>query len=110
MALLPVLDAAASLTAPGEADMITAAASVAVSSREYWEVQLVPTTYNPLIVDGGTTYGPCIKQYPYADVSTVLAQCAGLSTPTVFTPTGLHGDRSSPPCCSSRVKPAGTRT
>src|SRR5215471_16864829 len=53
-ALLPVLDAAALLTAPGESDIITSTASVAVSSRENWEVQLTQANYNPQISNGVT--------------------------------------------------------
>lgn len=87
--LFPILDAADALTATGESDMISSAASVAQSSREFWEVQLVPSNYSASIVDGTNQYRSCFAQY--SDAATAVLQCMGLSEPRVVVPTSLQG-------------------
>ena len=86
--LNPIVDAAYALTAPGETDIVLSGASVAQSSREYWEVQLIPSNYNAEITNGVAQNGACLSLY--SDANTAVFQCLGLSEPKVIIPTGFQ--------------------
>jgi hypothetical protein len=86
--LNPIVDAAYALTAPGETDIVLSGASVAQSSREYWEVQLIPSNYNAEISDGVAQNAACFGLY--SDANTAVLKCLGLSEPKVIIPTGFQ--------------------
>jgi len=93
--LNPIVDAAYALTASGETDIVLAGASVAQSSREYWEVQLTPGNYNADITNAVTQNAACFGLY--SDANTAVLQCMGLSEPRAIIPTGFewHGGSTS---------------
>ena len=71
-ALLPVLNAASSLSTPGESDIITSAASVAHSSFEYWEVELTPNAVATQYSSTGMTLWPCRQQHLGLDAASLM--------------------------------------
>lgn len=86
--LNPIVDAAYGLTASGETDIVLAGASVAQSSREYWEVQLIPGNYSADITNAVTQNAACFSLY--SDANTAVSQCMGLSEPQAVIPTGFR--------------------
>jgi hypothetical protein len=106
--LNPIVDAAYALTAPGETDIVLAGASVAQSSREYWEVRLIPSNCNAEIQDGVAQNGACLGLY--SDANTAVLQCLGLREPKAIIPTGFQQPGASRRSSTwLRVRPAGTR-
>ncbi len=67
-----------------EVDAVYAIASIAMSSTEYWEANLVPQTD-----EVQATYGSCLAQFP--DATSALNSCLGLNPPQLVTPTNWIG-------------------
>lgn len=82
MLLLPIVEGSVGLP-NGESDVVGAAASVAQSSMEYWEVNLIAT-----IRDYDAAYGTCMQSASSAEDGT--QRCLGVST-TRLVPTMYRG-------------------
>lgn len=87
-ALLPVVYAANSL-APAEADIVDAAASVAQSSREYWEVTLTSDFILSQQQSINGSYGTCFDSH--SDAETAVHACMGLYHSPLILPTTGDG-------------------
>ena len=84
-ALVPVVVAAGSLSTT-DADIINAAASVAQSSREYWEATITPEFISQQTQSIATSYGACFANY--SDAATAVNSCMGIYHSRLVLPTG----------------------